>query len=458
MVSLPLILALVIAVFQVDGLAGRGRKVVLDTAQTVRASRIIVEQVTAMERTVRQFQVLHDRNFYQLYKDRRAEFKQAAHVLSALDLSSNARQQLERLTQLEQDLYLSFQQTVGEKGGTAKPLAEFPPMAEAAHSLSYEISQFIAGDADDVRRQAQRAKRILLILAVPLIPITLILAATFTVLITSPLRRIDHEIRRLGSGEFSEPISVGGPQDLRELSIRLDWLRVRLNELEEQKRSFLRDISHELKTPLSVIREGAELLNEEVVGSLTQEQAEVAAILRDNSIQLQKRIEDLLKFNVAISQPSKLHSDRFQLDDAIRGVIVDHRLTSLSKQLVIEEKITPIEVCGDREKIKTVVDNLLSNAIKFSPMGGKVTVELVSNDHVAVVNIQDEGPGIDSQERHRVFEAFYQGNVSAQGHVKGTGLGLAIVQEYVKMHHGKVEILDQAKGAHLQVSLPLIQP
>jgi two-component system sensor histidine kinase GlrK len=245
---------------------------------------------------------------------------------------------------------------------------------------------------------------------------------------------------------------------LRELSIRLDWLRVRLNELEEQKRSVLRDISHELKTPLSVIREGAELLNEEVVGSLTPEQAEVAAILRDNSIQLQKRIEDLLKFNVAISQPSKLHVVQLQLDDTIRGVLADHRLISLSKQLAIEEKLAAVEICGDREKIKTIVDNLLSNAIKFSPMGGKVTVELVSNDNVAVVNVQDEGPGIDSQERHRVFEAFYQGHVSAKGHVKGTGLGLAIVQEYVKMHHGKVEILDQDKGAHFQLSLPLIQP
>ncbi len=457
LVALPLIAALMIAVIQVDGLAGKGRRAVLDTAQAVHASRIIVEQVTAMERNARQFQVLRDQSFYLHYQNRQSEFMQAVEVLSELDLDTASRELLEQLVQLEQDLYHVLLQTAEIGNETVGSITEFPPMVEVARSMSYEISQFIARDADEMRRQAQKAKHILLILAVSLIPATLVLAATFTVLITKPLRRIDHEIRRLGSGKFSDPISVGGPQDLRELSIRLDWLRIRLNDLEEQKRSFLRSISHELKTPLSAIREGVELLNDEVVGTLSSEQAEVATILRDNSLQLQQRIEDLLKFNVAISQPSKLHPVRIQLDEMIREVLGDHRLTSRSKHLVIDERLARIGFWGDREKLKIIVDNLLSNAIKFSPVGGKINLELVSYDTVAVMDVSDEGPGIDSQERHRVFEAFYQGKATHRGHVKGTGLGLAIVQEYVKMHRGKIEILNQPKGAHMRVYLPLKQ-
>ena len=457
LVSLPLIVALMIAVIQVDGLAGKGRRAVLDTAQAVHASRIIVEQVTAMERNARQFQVLRDQSFYLHYQNRHTDFMQAVDVLSKLDLDTTSRELLEQLVQLEQNLYHVLRQAAEIGNGTGGSLTEFPPMVEVARSMSYEISQFIARDVDEMRRQAKKAKHILLILAASLIPTTLVLAATFTVLITKPLRRIDHEIRRLGSGKFSDPISVGGPQDLRELSIRLDWLRIRLNELEEQKRSFLRGISHELKTPLSAIREGAELLNDEVVGTLTIEQAEVATILRENSLQLQKRIEDLLKFNIAISQPTKLHPVRIQLDETIREVLADHRLTLRSKRLVIDERLARIRLLGDREKLKIIVDNLFSNAIKFSPVGGKIKVELVSYDTVAVMNVSDDGPGIDSQERHRVFEAFYQGQATHRGHVKGTGLGLAIVQEYVKMHRGKVEIVNQPKGARIRVYLPLNQ-
>ncbi|MEN8130651.1 MAG: HAMP domain-containing sensor histidine kinase [Pseudomonadota bacterium] len=455
-VSLPLIVALVFAVLQVDGLAGKGRRVVLDTAQAVGAGRIIVEQVSAMERSAHQFRILGDQSFYLHYVNRRAEFKSAIAILDALDLDDPQRQRLDRLIGLERDLYATLEEITLSDAVEVSGLAEFPPVVELARSLSFEISQSIAQDADEMRRQAKQAKQVLAFIAIALIPATVVLALTFTVLITRPLRRIDQEIRRLGSGEFSKPISiVRGPQDLRELSIRLDWLRTRLNELEEQKKSFLRDISHELKTPLSAIREGAELLNDGVVGPLSSEQLEVAAILRDNSLQLQKRIEDLLAFNVALSQSSQLRLERFWLDEIVSAVIFDHRLTIRSKNLHIDEKLAKVEVVADREKVKIIVDNLFSNAVKFSPASARIRIAVAAAGEVAQLDIEDQGPGIDVAERDRVFEAFYRGRVLQKGHVKGTGLGLAIVRQYVKAHHGDIKILDQAKGTHMRVYLPL---
>jgi two-component system sensor histidine kinase GlrK len=457
-VSLPLIAALVFAVLQVDGLAGEGRRVVLDTAQAVRASRIIVEQVSAMERSAQQYRVLRDQSFYLHYVNRRAEFESAISVLSELELDEAQRQNLDQLISIERELYQSLKQVTQAENGAGLEIAEISPMLELARSLSFEVSQFIAGDADEMRRQAKRAKRLLAFIAVALIPATIILALVFTVLITKPLRRIDQEIRRLGSGEFTQPISmVGGPQDLRELSIRLDWLRMRLHELEEQKKSFLRSISHELKTPLSAIREAVELLKDGVVGTLTEDQLEVAAILRDNSIQLQKRIEDLLKFNLASSQPSHLRLSQFRIDELIRRVISDHRLSSRSKHLVIEAKLSKLEIGADKEKVKMIVDNLFSNAVKFSPMNARIVVGLTVNNGVIQLDVQDEGSGIEPKERDKVFEAFYQGRVPNKSHVKGTGLGLAIVKEYVNAHRGAITILDQEKGTHMRVLLPLEQ-
>ena len=125
------------------------------------------------------------------------------------------------------------------------------------------------------------------------------LVVGFTILIARPIRQIDAAIRRLGQADFSVPVQVGGPEDLQQLGERLDWMRQRLADLEQQKNRFLRQMSHELKTPLTALREGAELLSEEVVGKLTPEQREIAEILRHNSIELQKLIEDLLSYGAS---------------------------------------------------------------------------------------------------------------------------------------------------------------
>jgi two-component system sensor histidine kinase GlrK len=454
-VMLPLIAALVFAVMQVDGLAGHGRQVIFDTAQAVQASRIVVEQVSEMERSARQFLVLRDTSFYQHYLDRRADMKRAIEELLDLNLDAQLRARLDLLIRLEQDVYRAVESALASDEGTDVTPKKFPPLVEVARPLLFEISQIIARDTKEMRQQAKNAQRILLMLALALIPASFVLAALFTVLITRPLRRIDQEIRRLGSGEFSKPIQVGGPADLRELSTRLDWLRTRLNELEQQKKSFLRDVSHELKTPLSAIREGVELLNDGVVGNLTHEQAEVASILLENSVQLQQRIEDLLKFNIVISQSDRLHLSRFKLDEVIRGVIADHRLTYRSRKLVIDSQLARLNLFGDREKIRIIADNLLSNAIKFSPAGGTIRIGLTSVSGDAILDVQDEGPGIDPGDRSRIFEAFYQGYNPHSGHVKGTGLGLAIAKEYVKMHNGRIKVIYQLRGAHIRVRLPL---
>jgi two-component system sensor histidine kinase GlrK len=131
-------------------------------------------------------------------------------------------------------------------------------------------------------------QRLPFIQAMALIPLALVVAIVFTVVITKALREICQAIRRLGSGDFSLPIHVSGPRDIQKISENMEWLRSRLNDLDRKKIRFLQHVSHELKTPLTVIREGSSLLNEGIVGQLTAEQAEVAEIICSNSQQLQK--------------------------------------------------------------------------------------------------------------------------------------------------------------------------
>jgi two-component system sensor histidine kinase GlrK len=115
-------------------------------------------------------------------------------------------------------------------------------------------------------------------------------------------------------------------------------------------------------------------------------------------------------------------------------------------------------VVGDAVKLRIIVDNLVSNAVKYSPRSASIVVALGTERGFAVLDVVDGGPGIDRQERERIFDSFYQGPPPVDGRVKGSGLGLAIAREYALAHGGRIEVRDRADhetGAHFRLWLPL---
>jgi len=237
------------------------------------------------------------------------------------------------------------------------------------------------------------------------------------------------------------------------LGEQLDWLRGRLLELEAQKTRFLQHMSHELKTPLTALREGSDLLSSGVVGNLNAEQREITRILQENSIELRKLIEGLLNYSAVHAQASYLDAKIVPLKDVVRRVVNDRKLAIVAKNLRIELNCENVAAYCDEEKIRVVLDNLLSNAVKFSPERGLVSIKLYEQAGDAVFEVLDEGPGIPEPERDRVFEAFYRGTVTPVSKVKGSGLGLSIVKEYVTLHRGRVEVLE-GPGAHFRFRIP----
>ena len=125
------------------------------------------------------------------------------------------------------------------------------------------------------------------------------LALAFGIWLARPFKRLERAIVGLGENRLDEPIDIRGPADVRRVSQQLDWLRLRLTELDADKARFLRHVSHELKTPLAALREGVSLLEDGVTGALNPAQREVAQILQQNTVALQGQIEALLRFNAA---------------------------------------------------------------------------------------------------------------------------------------------------------------
>ena len=453
--ALPLIFALIYSAVSIDRLANQSRETVYQAEQIAHGSRVLVNEVAAMERSVRLSLILGDASLLDGYFQAHTKFENTAENLATLSLSADQKLLLNSLHASEITI---FQQVTGARQSPKelnKWVGDFVPLLDAARNFLAQGFVPIEREVNAMQKMAGRARQIVIWQLLALIPFAVLLALGFSVLIARPIRQIDEAIRHMGQGELSKTITVEGPQDLRRLGGRLDWMRRRLLELEEQKIRFLRHISHELKTPLTSIREGADLLVEGVIGELNPEQKHVAKILLGNSVQLQVHIEDLLNYSALQTEKSILVGHRVELRRILDKVLQDQHLAIRNKGLQVDLACPDLTIECDEQKIRIIVDNILSNAVKFSPLNGRIKIRASQvNEHIQLDMI-DAGPGVAPIDRDKIFDAFYQGLRTPQGHIKGTGLGLSIAREYALEHGGIIELVEQAgSGAHFRLTLP----
>ena len=267
-------------------------------------------------------------------------------------------------------------------------------LAVSSLTADREVAR-LRGDAESVQRQL-----ILLVMFGTAVALTIALALSRY--ISRPITQLDDSIRQLGGADFSRPIVVQGPEDLQTLGERLDWLRRRLAELEAEKNRFLRHLSHELKTPLTALREGAELLHDQVAGPLAPPQRQVVSIMRDNSIKLQRLIEELLDYQRALHAAASLEVKPVVLDALVAEAVRAHELAAQSKGLRLAIEAQPATLEADPEKLRSILDNLIGNAVKFTPTGGLISVVLRASGEEAEIDVIDSGPGVPEEEREGV--------------------------------------------------------
>ncbi len=286
------------------------------------------------------------------------------------------------------------------------------------------------------------------------IALAAVLTAALGIWLARPFKRLEAAITGLGENRLEEPIAINGPADVRRLSEQLEWLRLRLTELDADKARFLRHVSHELKTPLAALREGVALLEDGVTGELNSNQREVARILHHNTMLLQGQIEALLRFNAAAFEARQLRRQRTDVLGLVQEQVETQRLQWQARGLRIEVQGEPVTLPVDPDKLGTAIANLLSNAIRFSPPQGTILVKLLQLPGRVSLDISDQGPGVAQADRERIFEPFYRGEHQPEDAVRGTGIGLSIVQEYIAAHGGRVSLVPAATGAHFRIELP----
>lgn len=461
LVAIPLVVALLFGASQVNSLskASEGAindiKALLDNLQLLKSSQI------KMERSAAQYLVLRDQALSSIYVEQSQQIQSLVMKINA----SNVDATLQSLTK-------NYEATITELIKKTIPQAEkkqpsdnniLQPTQKKFNELTliYEqINQHSnALNTQHINniKQAAQSTRDIMMQSLVIIPISLLIAALFIFLITTPLKILANSIYRLQQGKFDKKIALTGSPEIQEIAQALENMRTRLQALELQKSSFIRHISHELKTPLAAIREGTELLYDHSVGELNAEQQEISQIIKNSVFRLQKHIEDLLDFNIVLDSTSLQDSKEISIEQTINQVLSERKLDIKRKKIQLVLSTNTIFLISNQKQISVIIDNLLSNAIKFSPNEGIITIATSISNEQLLLSITDQGVGISKLNQEKAFDAFFQGPPPVDSLVKGSGLGLTIVKELLLRLNGDINLSsqqNQPSGTKISITLP----
>lgn len=452
----PLAFALAQAVTELRRLARETETLVRVGAELAGYSQALYRHQSAYDRATQLYLLLGDPNLLEASRSVQRRIVDTGNRLAALPLGAPGELDARPLREATVGALGLLEFADPEQSDRGRLLsARLEAVDAATNDLTGRASQLLEARLKLLSSETTDTRRQLYLWLAALIPMALALAVMFTRAVLQPLRRVDRAITELGHGSFSQPIAIKGSSDIEALGRQLEWLRVRLLELAQEKNRFLRYMSHELKTPLANVREGTDLLLDGAVGEIGPAQREVAAIMRQNALRLQQLIENLLSHSARQAQAQNLDVSTFDLVAVVAGAFVNQRLTLAARRIRIVREVEPVLLNADRARLRLVFDNLLSNAVKFTPEGGTIVARARRSADGLVIDFADSGPGIPKEERDRIFEPFYTGRTPQAGPLKGTGIGLSIVQELVAAHGGKVQIIDgEFSGAHFRITLP----
>ncbi|MBN1484650.1 MAG: response regulator [Chloroflexia bacterium] len=268
---------------------------------------------------------------------------------------------------------------------------------------------------------------------------------------------------KYGEGRFQNSDMEAAGLLCNQLAIALEKARLfeeiqesykRLQEVDRMKSEFINIAAHELRTPLSIIMGYSMMLRDE----LSDSQKEQAKAIVDSTFQLSRLVDDMTNLRYLEAGEVSLTTQCLYLQDVIPEVVDRCRRLAESKRqdiyFVVSADLPPVS--ADREKLELILSNLISNATKFTPQDQQVCIRAEAHDRVALVVVEDTGPGIPTEEWEHIFEPFYQVEDSLRREHSGMGLGLPIARELVHLHRGKIWVESQVgQGSQFFFTLPL---
>ncbi|KAB8138244.1 PAS domain S-box protein [Gracilibacillus oryzae] len=266
-------------------------------------------------------------------------------------------------------------------------------------------------------------------------------------------------ITRMMDGQKHHIEVVGAPvfNDVKELkgAVLVFHDITELKRVEQMRKDFVANVSHELKTPITSIRGFSETLLD---GAMEDEQLckQFIDIILKESTRLQALVQDLLELSKLEKEELQLTRKLIHVDEFIKGITTLVEQQASTKSITLDVKLEEgITFYGDPDRLQQVVLNLLYNGINYTLENGRISLDISTDKNLVLIKVSDSGIGIPEESIHRIFERFYRVDRARSRNTGGTGLGLAIVKHIVEAHKGKIEVESEVnKGSTFTVKLP----
>lgn len=270
--------------------------------------------------------------------------------------------------------------------------------------------------------------------------------------VLTPLVKLSSASKEVARGNFDVTVSDSSKMEEVQSTFRNFNAMVReLKSISTLSSDFIANVSHEFKTPLSVIEGYAMLLQDDRLTA--QEREDYLNKILVNTRRLNTLVGNILMLSKMETKPLPEQYTRFRLDEQLRQVVAQLEPQWSVKGISFRVRLDEVELLGWEQVLPYVWSNLISNAIKFSPSGSVIALTLLEQRECAVVTVSDRGCGMEPDVQKRIFEKFYQGDTSHKA--EGNGLGLALVRQIVELSQGVVEVESQpGKGSTFRVILP----
>ena len=307
----------------------------------------------------------------------------------------------------------------------------------------------VARDAESVQDSVQALSALLVGSGPPLVLVAAGSAFWLVGRALRPVEAIRRRVEAIDAGQLGERVPVPPAGDeIGRLAVTMNAMLDRLHSAASAQRRFVSDSSHELRSPLAVVRTTVEVARRHPEQAQWEEVADVVLL---ETGRLQSLVEDLLLLARTDEGGLQLRHEEVDLDDLVAAEV--KRLRREGK-VEVQVALKPVRVLGDYGRLAQVLRNLTDNAVRYA--AGLVSVRLTTSESRAVLEVGDDGPGVPIEDQERVFGRFVRLDESRSRAVGGTGLGLAIVRQIVAAHHGSVELGTRPQGGALvRVELPL---
>ncbi len=268
-----------------------------------------------------------------------------------------------------------------------------------------------------------------------------------------PLRKMREASEKIAEGNFKVRVEENrGGRELKEVGRAFNTMTQKLEGMEEGRREFVSNVSHELRSPITSIRGFAEGMADGVIPE--EEHPKYLRLVADESTRLSGLVNDLLALSRLEREDAKPEMSVFDINEMLRRAIIRRMADVEEKKIEIacEPETDPCCVRADRDRIEQVVINLLDNAIKFTGEGGKITLSSRIRGDKAEITVRDNGIGVAEEDRDKIFDRFFTAD-RAHTSGKGTGLGLSICRRIMEMHGQSLRLLDTDQGAAFRFTL-----